>query len=408
MKKIILLSTSLLVLALVAFYSCKKESNICSDCGEAPFIPTKGDILNHSFTFNHYSSVDEGNFFQTHVSKSNFDDIVSKMGIESFTKPNQSNSILIAYLYKSYDTAFDLDVKSIAGFLMYYFENDKLYTKVLKVVGDKIVEDYYYSTSTDRVGLRDIYEVGYFAISDKIKTAIFIGNKGEGRSFVKTNLPILRYKLKLKSKIFAGNNLKAEGGKRCPSAYNGCPSGQKGACQTKDNAGNSGWYCTGNSGGDDCLIVNVGGGLGDALLSGALSVLSVDYSAVTNTLYQFEGNYLANSQKGLTFIVKHYDLSNRLLGENELNYSFSVPQLVYIATTLSEDFVPVVNQLLTDPNSTSVLYNTSTRDELVGFFNFLKDLYPDQASKNTIDGIISDININCNKTVAEVHLFFNS
>jgi hypothetical protein len=405
MKKIALLSISLLLIGLAVFVSCKKDSNSCATCSEGKSIPTEGSVFNHSFIFKQfYNDRDEyGYLYQTYTEKEKFEDIVNRLGISTLTKSGQDNAILIAYSNKAYDTTFNLDVKTIVGYLMYYFENDKLYTRVLKVKDGKLEEDGYYSTSTSGVGIGDIADIGHYIISNQTKTAIYICKKGQGKSFYKTNLPILQYKLKLKN--FAKNNLKATGGKKCPSSYNGCPSGQKGDCQTKDDSGNKGWYCTGEGG--DCLIANVGGGIEIALAAGTLGVLNVDYNLVQDKLHQFEDNYLANSNTGITFIAKHYALSERLLLSTELNYSFNVIQLVYIATTMHDDFLPVVNQLLTNPTSSSILYNTQQRDNMLAFFDFLRALYPDQASKDIIDSIKLDINTNCNKTVAEVHSFFS-
>lgn len=130
---------------------------------------------------------------------------------------------------------------------------------------------------------------------------------------------------------------------------------------------------------------------------------SINTNTQNDSLYNFRDNYLVNKTKGTFYINKYYELGTKL-SKDSIDIAFSLATI----TIIENSILPIINQLKANPNSSTVLYNNTTRDNIVAYLLLAKNKFPRNTEKAEIDLIINDVNYLANKTALEIDTYLST
>lgn len=171
-------------------WSCQR-----SNCNEGSI--NKGTVFGFNKDFKHWSSIQEGHYYQTSFENSDFNQISSTLKLDKVFSENEKMIRLIMYLDKSLDSNFRLDLRDIKGYLIYYIKDEKMYTKVITIENNHNKINSEFSLPVMYVGSHDMYTVGANLVSKNIRTAISLGLEGVNYSRYK-NDPVFTNSLRKK------------------------------------------------------------------------------------------------------------------------------------------------------------------------------------------------------------------
>lgn len=128
-------------------------------------------------------------------------------------------------------------------------------------------------------------------------------------------------------------------------------------------------------------------------------------AVLLDELYNFRDNYLMNSSKGIAYMNTYYYLSDELFDNNT---TYSLSNALYMLNTINSYVLPNTFELLTNPNSSTILIDEVEKSNLLAFMDWAKDLMPNQISKDIVDQLKLDLIINSNVPVYQVHSFLTN
>lgn len=172
-------------------------------------------------------------------------------------------------------------------------------------------------------------------------------------------------------------------GDKCASP---CPKLDGNLCKTE-----GGMYICGTrsngGGGNSCAKNRVQEKLEDS------DIFDYNFTTIDDDLHSFRDAYLSSILGGDKVIDDYYFLSDKLPLEN---ITLDVCKKTF--NLIESEIVPLSNDLRLHPNSTSVLIDNARNEKLIQYLYEIKQIYPDQSSKDKIQNIINKVNYFTNKS----------
>jgi hypothetical protein len=190
----------------------------------------------------------------------------------------------------------------------------------------------------------------------------------------KTNLTESDFQEKLKhNTVFAGSMSKRSCVQPCPGTT------PNAACTAQEGqTGGESWFCVPTG---KCPKEDVDETTGP----------DPEHLAQQNySLRSFRDNYLLNSSGGRQFVNLYYGLN---VPKGNLTIPFCLETL-----ELVDRVIPLLADLEKNPNSNTILIDSSTKDKLIEYLKEVKLLYNDSSSKSKIDDIIIHVNVLSNRS----------
>ncbi len=127
----------------------------------------------------------------------------------------------------------------------------------------------------------------------------------------------------------------------------------------------------------------------------------VQYGAQKDS--SFKTSYLYKSEKGLYFIKLYRYLSLYLQkGSLSINYC------VYSASIINNEILPVIELLMTDPDSDQIAYDNESKNTIVAFLEESKNHFTDTYAIAKIDELITFINAHVNQPVYAINEYIKN
>lgn len=277
----------------------------------------------------------------------------------------------------------------IKGILFYFKNSDgNMYTKLFTLEGDEPINKTDFSLSTKFVSTNDVVDIAKKCFNSNVKSATALI---DFPLLPKENVRVSDFQRKLISysnPLFKTTRPDDKGEARCNIT---CKSDAKGYCVASESGtfGES-WRCQSTECPKRATDYNP-------------SSYLYDTETQNDSLYSFRDRYMANKAKGVKYINMYYSLSDSSDIIDSLDISFSIATLDIVENSI----LPIINELKSNPSSTSILYNNATRDNIVNYLLWAKNKFPSNSNKAKIDQIISDVNFLANKTNAEVDLYLS-
>lgn len=389
LKLIALTVLAFVTIASTVFVSCQKQqeetSSNCKACDSNTNFEYKTiSLLNKNIELKVYgNAVDNTSFsYADYNIESIKSELLSIFKIE-INEDFKNYRIASATLFSKNIITNNLKIES-ANFnaILFYLIKGNIYKTVLfeKRNGVFLTNPDLLVTS-EVISSNDINNISQNVLLDKcVSTISFIGFskllKTDNRmSTLQTKINSIT-ELKNKTRTVNGPG----GGNNGPITCNApCPLSTHAYCTAQESqSGGEHWFCAADIVGDcmaDAMVVKikeVGGNL-----------TNYNFEFFYNSLYSFRDQYLSDKVKGKIIIADYYELSKKLPLQ-ELDLSFCTSSFDFVTSKI----IPIANDLVSNPNSNSVLIKAADKVQIVDYLILVKNKYQDIESKNKIDKII--------------------
>ena len=233
MKKLFLAIVA--ISGLMYFLSCKKDINECSTCN-ASFAPAALKLDGVALDFKNYATIKEKNWLVSEVDEKVSQRVLEILKLESDFDPTEKIYSIVAFSQNALQSDQSLNSQNYLGAIVYYTQNNKLYTRTITLGTDKKVQADF-STMADAVSTNDYYTIGEILFKSAKSLVVFHNTAN------KTELIHSESRLTNNIRKSSYNRLKIVG----PDAYNynGCSAcdGKGDRCQWSTTSNGSDYRC---------------------------------------------------------------------------------------------------------------------------------------------------------------------
>lgn len=378
-----LLALFLFTSALFFYFACENNSTVeCETCQSEDYTLTKVEIFNSELEFKKFDN-EKGDFHFFHKSL-NINDLGSS--IEKFISNYQLNintqniiglCLITDNSKKSDSNNTIINDNDIEGIILYSLNNkNNLNIRFLKKHDNQFLENEISNIEIGYISTNHIYDFTDLFFGYKEKNAFLLVDKKYS-----TNENINNKKLNdtLDQYYLQNRNINRKVAPR--TCGPGCTTNDGTECglDNKDN-----YFCREDPNcpeeeAEQTLRTN--------------NIFTYDYELIADDLHYFRGNYLKTHTGGQKIIDDYYELGRNL----PLSF-FSIENCNELFGVITNDVLPIVNDLSENPTSESILIDNQLKIRLTNYLTSIKSEYTDQNSKNKIDNIIDKINLFSNKS----------
>ena len=399
MKKIILGLSILVIAVTTIFLACKKNSDSCKTCRVNPnFTLTNTEISGNAYQLKMYANR-ENSFFLQYKSEKDFSKLeafLAELEVDRLLNNELNNSIvnsIIIFSNEKPTVEFKLKSQSVQGVLFYLINNaGQMRTLLINTEGGEPAIMKKFSLNTEILTTNDIVDISKQGFAAKAVSATAFINFG---SLPKKNLQIsnLQKELAVQKINLSNAKVTAQG----PAHYCDvvtCESASQGYCTAQESQSTGEyWFCLFTSEEQLC----------PKRVTNTTSPEGMNTEVQDDSLYSFRDNYMASRVKGAVYINRYYQLSELM----EID-SLDIPFCLSTLSVVENKILPIINSLKSNPTSSTILYNTQVKDDIVNYLLIAKNKYASQTAKDYIDQIISDVNFLANKSANDVNNYLST
>lgn len=379
MKKIKLIVLSTIVFITIAtsviFISCNKEQK-CSTCKmRTDFLEStiKLESINYKFKLYPNTNGEQPDFGYTNTDTKHFmNSLVEKFNLKEL---RQLNNPLIASVVIYYDDKIEsistIDETRIKALLVYVIEGESYKTYVYELNGNNIYNFLSnLNLKTNYISSNDAFNLNRKILSSQSKSILSFNNY---KILIKTKNELSKFQRILSLPNLTLNNIAK------PNVSCGTPCLYPMSNAHCEVYGENDYACWVDGGGD-CLAMMIL----EELINEEVDLSEFNVEDDLNSLYSFKDDYLSTTEKGGEIIDLYYILSGRI-PLNIFTPTYGIETYSLISTVV----VPLTNQLLANPQSTSILIDDTTKTILLNYLTGLKSRVLDSNTKNAIDEVIA-------------------
>jgi len=391
----------MLTLIVLSIYctSCKKH--LGNDCDTCETVEPQAQVMRsdfgYQFQYNVYTDFGDTSseivdFVYADISNEKIiGDIILQTNNDILMNAlNNTNPVsLTIYTSRRFDSTLSIDSNTTKGYLLYYYQNDKLLTLVINMKNGNHI-DSVLTTTANYISSNDIMGIAKNAFDTTIRSSISYVIMGDAK-LVSNSISNFHTNLEFYHYLTMGIPFEPASPeeKKC---YYPCPT-DKGVCLAHEGQnGPADWTCWSN-----CFEERSVHKLKDS------SINLYDYTVHLNKLRSFKNSYLYKSEKGLYFIKLY-----RYLSLYFQNSSLSIDYCVHSANIINNEILPIIDLLMTNPDSGQIAYDNEHKNKMVAFLEESKNHFSDTYAIAKIDELITLINNNVNKPVYAINEYIKN
>lgn len=394
--KLIVLSTIVFITiaSSIILISCNKKIK-CSTCEmRKDFIESTIKLEASDYNFKIYSNSSSGqpDFGYTNTEANPLvNSLIQKFTLKEINSlDNPKIASVIVYYNDNVSFNSTIVEEKINALLIYIIEGENYKTYVYeRNLGNSFNFLSNLNLKTNYISSNDAFNLNDKVLSSKSKSILAFNNY---KILLKTKNEVTRFQRMLSLPNLTFNSISK------PNQTCGTPCLADMPNAHCEAYGDEGYACWAHQGGGDCLTIMIL----DALMEEEVDLSAFDLDNDLITLYSFKDDYLSETEKGKEIIDLYYILSGRIPFDI-FTTSYGLDSYRLISTTV----VPLVNQLLANPQSTNVLIDDTTRDLLLDYLTTLKSKVLDANTKAAIDEVIAYVVLFAGKSNAYITYYLS-